>query len=264
MMKHMVYANILAICGIFLFALNTWGLLSPNDLRSKCGGGKVMSYSEAKNKLEALKDENDPLVVSIRATEIISRAMDATCTHQLPRIPVRQNYLLYIAGYLDDLIVSAGMTNINGIFTHYRMTDADRGLRRGVGKCGQQAIVLAGIVSKELGWETDIVGLGGHIVTQFHLPNGKTVLADPLHNIVLDMPLQEAEQNIETVIAVYGDAADTARTFNPEGNTVIRGGPRGFNPKLFALEKTSYILIWLLPILMILPRASIYIHKRQK
>ncbi len=74
-------------------------------------------------------------------------------------------------------------------------------LRKGVGYCSQQALVLAGFLN-EHGIDSEVMRLEGHVVVTAKTSEGEWVL-DPAYGVALPFPLAEAETQSDRVRAAY-------------------------------------------------------------
>lgn len=118
---------------------------------------------------------------------------------------------------------------VPGFTEHQTLERADWriALRKGVGFCSQQAMVLAAFL-RERGIDTDVQGLNGHVVAVAHAQGGDMVL-DPDYGVVLRFSLAQAESDPERVRAAYlaagYGAAQTdmvVEIYGVEGNALYR------------------------------------------
>lgn len=240
------------MAGIALLALNLWGLAAPNDQRDIFPAIDLLPYTDALANLRDIHAETPEGIVR-QATMIVHRAMSGQWPPEPARVPARQNWILWLAGFFDQAAVSCGLTNVDDLFSVYQMTDHDRALQRGFGICSQQALVLAGFLDELHGYKSEVAVLSGHAVLQVTLPGGSLMLADPHKGVVLPFGLKHAETRPGDVEALYPPGSDIPRLYGPAGNQLAPAPARAYNPKLYLLEKTSYLLIWLVPGALMLP-----------
>ena len=88
------------------------------------------------------------------------------------------------------------------------------------------------------------------------------MLADPLKNVVLPFGLAEAEADPERVAKYYPPGSPIPPLYTAPDNQALPGGPAGYNPKLYWLERTTYALIWIIPIALLLPRLLLLLGRR--
>ena len=111
-------------------------------------------------------------------------------------------------------------------FDALRMRERDdwrAALLLGVGHCSQQSIVLAAFL-RERNIESDVIGLGGHVVATARTPTGEWVL-DPNYGLVFPGTIESLAQDTErlrkTYLAAGFGAAQVDRVvemYGPEGN----------------------------------------------
>jgi hypothetical protein len=171
------------------------------------------------------------------------------------RISPRENYLLFLAGFVDPTR-----------FRKYEFTDYRRAVRRGIGLCSQRAIVAAGILL-EGGIPASIVGLQGHVVVQAQVDqtHDEWWVIDADRGVVVPMSLPEIEKNPEAIVPYYRaagypdeDNAALVKIYGPEGNVVLPpDGARSYAPRNYFIEKMTYVLIWLIPAMMMAGGATL-------
>lgn len=246
-------AQTLFALGVALLCLNVWGLLSPNDQRNQWNT-QTTSYSAALKQIAALERNLHETTIE-DVTHVIHNAMrrGVPPTSSL-RVPPRQNWILYSLTWADPLFQALGLTNLPHLFREYQMTHPWMALERGFGICSQQSLVLAGIFMERFSIPASLVNLNGHVLVQTEWKDGTLFLADPIFNVALPFGLKTAESHPNQVATRYPKNSYVPALFGSHDNRIIPGGPRGFNPKLYWIERTSYILIWVIPILLLLPQ----------
>ncbi|MEJ2418378.1 MAG: hypothetical protein P8Y45_15900 [Exilibacterium sp.] len=135
------------------------------------------------------------------------------------RVPFYDNFILYLASYIAP-----------EYFQKYEFMDYHRALERGVGLCSQAAIVLAEFL-RDKGMTAKIVGLTGHVL--------------------VTAPVDEQEEEWWVFDPDYG--VTLPFSLDIKGNTIKSGnGIEGYGLKWYYLEKSVYLLKWLLPVVLIL------------
>lgn len=178
--------------------------------------------------LEAIDQADADLVA--KATMLVAAGM----AHYWPERGVHDAAL--DCGFLEDpvewtrLRFVAGVEEfVPGSTVHRTLERADWriALRKGVGFCSQQAMVLAAFL-RERGIDTDVQGLNGHVVAVAHAQGGDMVL-DPDYGVVLRFSLAQAESDPERVRAAYlaaGYGAEqtdkVVKIYGAEGNALYR------------------------------------------
>ncbi len=174
------------------------------------------------------------------------------------RIPFHENYILFMGSFI-----------MPEKFHLYEFTDYKRGLERGVGMCSQHAIILSEVLY-EKGIKSKIIGLSGHVVAtaQVDKKADEWWVLDPGDGVVIPFDLETIEKNPQIIKPYYSDAGYDEQTiskliehYGAEGNVVSSGYGIGDYAKVTNyLEQASYILIWVIPILLIFP----YVYSRSK
>lgn len=243
-----------ALTGGLLLLLNVAGLLFPNDHRKTLSSWKLTSYAEALQAIETQPTKPSLETVS-KLNTIINEAMAHKWPSSITRVPARQNYLLWAAAWVDPYLDSLGLSSVETLFQQYQFSNPRKALRRGFGICSQIALTMSGFLH-ELGIANDTVTLGGHVVLQAHISEETTVLADPSKGVILPFGIDEATKHMEEIVAAYPPGSSIPSMYGPEGNIVIQGGIKNYFPKLSRLEHLTFIIIWIIPILLIIPYAA--------
>lgn len=172
------------------------------------------------------------------------------------RVPVWENYLLYLASFLKP-----------GIYRKYEYADYRKAMERGVGLCSQQAIIVVGILN-DSGIDAEMLGLDGHVVLRAKVSRHTWYVADPDYGVIIPHDISEIEANPELVRPYYRGieaqfrGADNSvspdwavEVYGKSGNTVFKNGVIGYvHWKKFYPECLSYIAIWIIPLMMIAPQ----------
>ena len=140
----------------------------------------------------------------IKANLLVSSAM----TSYWPALGVHDATL--DCGFLEDpaewyrqRYLGGAEELVSGFTQHQTLERGDwrMALRKGVGFCSQQAMVLAGFL-KERGIDAEVHGLGGHVITVAHTADGD-ILLDPDYGVALRCSLEQAQTDPERVRAAY-------------------------------------------------------------
>ncbi len=166
------------------------------------------------------------------------------------RVPFYDNFILYLASYIAP-----------EYFQKYEFLDYHRALERGVGLCSQAAIVLAEFL-RDKGMTAKIVGLTGHVLVTAPVDEQEEEwwVFDPDYGVTLPFSLDIIEKNTAIIEPYYAKGgyseaiiAGLKIAFGPKGNTIKSGnGIEGYGLKWYYLEKSVYLLKWLLPVALIL------------
>jgi hypothetical protein len=164
------------------------------------------------------------------------------------QVPIYENYVLFVLSYI-----------VPQNFRKYEFLDYRRALERGVGLCSQHAIILAGILN-EKGITSKIIGLSGHVVltAQVDEESNEWWVLDPDYGVVIPYDLDTIEKEPEIIKSFYArEGYDDATInlligiYNKDGNILVGVGEYSLMYRYF--ETASYILIWVLPLILILP-----------
>lgn len=172
------------------------------------------------------------------------------------RIPIYENYFLYTASWVYP-----------PVFQKYEFSHYKKAIERGVGICSEHAIIISEIL-KEKGIDSKIIGLDGHVVATAlinQLDNQWWIL-DADYGVVIPHSIEEIERNPSIINTYYAKAGYDAvlikilvDIYQKKGNKVVNG-VREYDSRIksyslrYYLESVTYILKWVLPLLMLLPR----------
>lgn len=178
------------------------------------------------------------------------------------RIPFYENYLLYIASYLDP-----------EEYLKYEFYDYRRAVERGVGLCSQQAIIVSEILL-EKGIPSFIIGLSGHVVlrAQADAKRDEWWVLDPDYGIVIPHDIDIIEKNPKITRSFYAQAGYKLKTIDSLGKIyektegyVVRSKPgaKGYRIKRYRAEHIFYFLKWILPFIFIITSVILFIKRRR-
>jgi hypothetical protein len=173
------------------------------------------------------------------------------------RVPVYENYLLFLASYIRPKD-----------YRKYEFYDHNKNIERGVGICSLHALVMAGML-KDHGVDSRMVLLNQHVVAmaQVDKEHDRWWVVDPDLAVVVKHDMREIEANTALVKPFYlekGYAPEyvdfVAELYGKEGNGVFKGANDYLPWKLGYVEYLSYILIWALPVMLVAPFAFSYVR----
>jgi hypothetical protein len=179
------------------------------------------------------------------------------------RIPFWENYLLFIASYLDP-----------EEYLKYEFYDYSRAIERGVGLCSQQAIIVSEILL-EKGIPSFIIGLSGHVVlrAQVDADRDEWWVLDPDYGVVIPRDIDIIEKNPKIIRSFYAQAGYKPKTIASLGKIyektegyVVRSEPgaKGYRIKRYRAEHILYFLKWLIPCIFVFTSILLFIKKRRK
>lgn len=253
----------LALCAVPMLLLNLYGTFTSLRHENVADLGVSLSYRDVMRQVAKRPDESSESYV-IRLNGLVHRGTAHYWQTKEPfkynvRLPVWENYLLYAGGLVRPDIFGGA----------YELANHRKALERGVGLCSQRTIILVGLLSDQ-GITAHPVGLEGHVVARVAVGD-KWYIADPDYGVVLPYDLPELESDPMLVRQYYSaidDVETVVQVFAPEGNTIWPPGVRGmyaYHPnamKVYYVERLSYVGIWVLPALLLLPWAWQTLRRR--
>ena len=248
------------ILGAVLMAINLYGLTQP--IR-KPGLGitdhhqlrfipkEVWDYSKSMDAIDKLSAvEQDSMLVE-EASRIVNLSLihinwnrvDPLEYRQL--VPIWENYFLYMIGRYSGLPQ----------YMRYHYADYQRNIRRGIGICGDASTVLSSILDRH-GISNRIVSFRGHVIVEYTGTDRQSHLIDPDFGVSLGVNLKELIENPQMVKPRYIEAgyskSDIDYLFKAyETKYKIFDDTYQFMRKRYLFERISYVMKWLLPVMLI-------------
>jgi hypothetical protein len=176
------------------------------------------------------------------------------------RVPFYENYLLFLSGYINP-----------EIFRKYEFTNYKKAIERGVGECSQQAIILCEVL-RQKNIEAVIIGLHGHVVVMALIDEiaGQWWILDPDYGVVVEHVINEIEENPKIIRNYYcGKGLKNSairyliNVYRRPGNQIYRGAADYLKTN-YRFEFISYVLIWLIPAVMLVPFVVHLTRRRRK
>lgn len=276
MFKKEIISVLAFILGLSLLGINTVGLFIPlknpaiyNEQKTGSINDTTITYDEAMRQLKTVPLQDVKQYVK-SINEIINRGIahyweDSGIKKYNLTIPLHENYILYALSYVYP------------DYKKYEFCQYKKALERGVGLCSQQAIAITDFLNRK-GIETRIVSLGGHVVATAKVDekNNEWWVLGPDLNVVIPYSIEKLETSPDIVRSYYRGKIDKniglteeqiAEIYGKEGNIIYPTGNYGYmdcNWKKVFIERSSYFLIWIIPILLILPYVIIKLNKMKK
>lgn len=266
MKKIIDFKIVLFVIGGSLLAVNVFGLFSPlknpdiyHEPKTGFENDTKLSPKETFLLLEKL-DRNDKAAFVSEANAIFNKSIahyweDDGIEKYNMAVPFHENWIL---ASLRSILPS--------VYERYEYCGYKKTIERGVGICSQHAIALVDFLNRN-DIKARVIGLDGHVVATAEIENDKWWVIDPDFGVVIPHDIKTIETDheiiknhyegklyrnsditIERIIGIYG----------PEGNIVYpeaKIGHVGYidcNWKKVVIERSSYILKWLLPISLLL------------
>lgn len=258
----------LYLLGIFLLGLNVLGILIPLknteiyfEDETIFERDTALTPEETFFQLDSLDRNNTKEYVS-SANEILSKSIahywsdDGLKKYNIT-IPFRENWILSSLQYIYP-----------SIYKRYEYCGYKKSIERGVGICSQHAITLVDYLRNN-GIDSNVVGLNGHVIAIADVGDGWWTF-DPDYGIAIPYDIQAIEDNPEIVKKYYEGKLSKnkyfsedviSKMFEKEDNIIypsstLLGTTYGYidcNWKNVVVERTSYVLIWIIPLLLITP-----------
>ena len=251
---------LLVITALTLFTLNIYGLFrslrNPDIYTEKnllSGNNSTLDLETFKKELSRKKNESDKKY-AIRINEVVQKGIahidwnetDVTKYHL--RIPVWENYILFalsFSPFFDD-------------FKRYHFTDYQKSIERGVGICGDAAMVLSAILEKK-NINTNIIAFKGHVINEVNInrTNKTWWLFDPYLGVVMQHNLTELTENPQLAKPFYlnkGYSTDRADELVSIYKSIpdVYEDVNSFGPTKALVERLSYRLIWIIPCILLI------------
>jgi hypothetical protein len=247
--------------GILLLLINIFGLMKSmrhHDLYTEENTGRLndvtIKLEDAKKQLARMEGESDR-EFALRVNDVVSKSMSHYFKNEGKkkynlRVPLRENFLLFLVNsFKED--------------NRYEFRNYKKGLERGVGLCSSHSIVVKGVLLDN-GIQAQLWDIAGHVVVRAKVSEDEWYILDPDYGLYVPHDIAEIEADPEitrpsyaNLAALYKPEYDDPYTtdkvvelYGKEGNHIYTYDAR--------FEKFSYIAIWVIPFLLMLP----YILKR--
>jgi hypothetical protein len=177
------------------------------------------------------------------------------------RVPVHENYLLYLAGYV-----------LPAYYRKYEFSDQYKNLERGVGICSLHVTVLDTLL-KDHGVNSKVVLLNQHVIALAQVGDApvRWWVVDPDLGVVVKHDIGEIEADPDLIKPYYLEKGYSkervdwlARVYAKEGNVVFAGAREYMPWRLRYIEAVSYILKWVVPVMLIAPFALAYCRRKYR
>ncbi len=198
-----VHCGVVACVSVLLLLLNVWGILHPVDKRVRFQTHPE-PYSQTVESIEHL-EQKEGLTAQFfsQANAIYHSGIAYQWPDGLARVRFRDNWILATAAYLDPLIYMLGLKRDAKLFSQFESFRYERALGRGFGTCSENALGLADLLYRLYHANIHVVGLGGHVVTEAELSDGRSMILDPSAGVVLPFSIRYAERHLADVHKAY-------------------------------------------------------------
>ncbi len=265
-----IFIRILFFTGLALLVLNIYGLFRTmrnpevytleETLHNRVNDVTIR-YPEIRKQLNRKPGESG-VDFGTRITHVVANGFahywkaDGTEKFHL-RVPAWDNYLLYAASYINP-----------GKYKRYEFCNYKKNLERGVGLCSTHSTIVKGVLLDN-GIKAELLDVGGHhVVVRAELDDTDTWMLDPDFGIVVPYDTAAISANPELVRASYKDMAslyypDAIDPYTPDILVDIFGKKLHVYTLTNWFETFSYVVIWIIPFLLMLP-VAISLFKRQE
>jgi hypothetical protein len=250
--------------GMLLLLINIFGILKSmrhNDLYTEENTGRLndvtIKLEDAKKQLVRKDGESDK-DFALRVNDVVSKSMSHYFKNEGKkkynlRVPLRENYILFIVNsFKED--------------NRYEFKNYKKGLERGVGLCSSHSIVVKGVLLDN-GVEAHLWDIAGHVVVRAKVSEDEWYILDPDYGLYVPHDIAEIEADPEITRPSYEHMADlykpeyddpyttdkVVELYGKEGNHIYTYDAR--------FENFSYIAIWVLPFILMLPMFIKWLRK---
>ncbi len=250
--------RVLFVIGLVLLALNITGLFKSlrnpdlyHEEQTRRVNDIAIGYPQVLQELER-KDGESEKEFSIRINKVVNDGLmhywedDAVKKYYLT-VPVWENYLLNLAAQIKPKK-----------YRKYEFSDYRKNLKRGTGLCSTHCTVVKGVLN-ENDIEAELLDLGGHVVITAKVKDNKNFILDPDYGIYVPFSREEIEADQEIVRPFYANVGAQYKPGRQDRYTTdvivdLYGSHRNHIYSVYNwFEGFSYIAIWIIPMLLMLP-----------
>ncbi|WP_236974569.1 hypothetical protein [Membranihabitans maritimus] len=260
------FLKILFGIGAVLLLINIAGLFKTMrnpELYEENRTGRLnditIEYPEINEMLLKKPDESNR-EFAIRLNKIVSKGMihywrDPAIDKYHLRVPIWENYMLFAASYIKP-----------DRYLKYEFTNYRKNLERGLGVCSTHSTVVKGVLN-EHGIEAELWDIAGHVVVTAQVSENESIILDPDYGIFVPYDIEAIESDPEITRASY---ASMHELYKPEYDdpyttdiVVDLYGKEGNHTYVIDhwFEHFSYVAIWVLPFLFMLPGIFLFNKK---
>jgi hypothetical protein len=264
------FKKVIFFIGLFLLGINIYGLFrsmrnpaiysEEKTLRNRINDITI-KYPEIKELLKR-KDHEINKDFAFRINKVVNDGFihywkaEGIDKYHL-RVPVWENYLLYLASYTNPQK-----------YERYEFSNYKKNLERGAGLCSTHSTVVKGVLL-ENGIKAELLDVGGHhVVVRAELDDTTACILDPDFGIVVPFDTAAIQANPELVRAPYSNMAalyypDAKDPYTTDIMVDIFGKKNHVYSVDNWFEYFSYRAIWIIPFLLMLPYAINLFRKNE-
>ena len=261
--------KIIFVLGVFLLGINIYGLFKSmrnpaiyteeKTLHNRIGDVTIR-YPQIKGLL-VRKDQESDKDFAIRINKVVNDGFahywkEEGITKYNLRVPVWENYLLYIASYIDPKE-----------YSKYEFSNYKKDLERGVGLCSSHSIVVKGVLNDN-GIKAELLDVGKkHVVVRAELGDGSAFILDPDFGVVVPYDTGAIQANPELVRDPYRNMAalyypDAKEPYTTDIMVDIFGKKKYVYTVDNWFEYFSYWAIWIIPFILIVPYSLVLLKRK--
>ena len=263
------FKKIIFFLGLFLLVINIFGLFrtmrnpdiytEENIIKNRKNDISIR-YPEVKKLLVKNAGESNE-AFAIRINKVVNDGFahywkDAGISKYHETVPAWENYLLYLASYIDPKD-----------YRKYEFSDYKKNLERGVGLCSSHSIVVKGVLNDH-GVDASLWDIAGHVVVRANVDDKKWIILDPDFGVVVPYDTAAIQDNPELVRPAYQNMAalyypEAIEPYTTDHVVEIYGreGNHVYTVDNW-FEYFSYWAIWIIPVLLMLPYTLQLVSRR--
>lgn len=260
---------LLVLIGLVLMGINCVGLVLPlrNPVIYTTTGetGDTITLTEEQFYARVSQREPSDKAYTVKVNEAIYDGLMHTWPDEVRqadryhwRVPIYENYLLFAMSYIYP-----------NLYERYEYCDYRKAIARGIGLCSQHAIILNGVLEDQ-GITAHIIALSDlHVVATAQVDREQDTwwVFDPDYSVVIKHDIDTIRADPEIIKPYYREAGYSSAvadqlvgwySANPFG--VVHSVEEYCTPQKVQIEQATYVLIWVLPILLMLIGALPYVR----
>lgn len=266
------FAVVAFTIGLLLLMVNLYGLTQPirkpglgvtDHEQLRFIPGRVWSYEESMNAIDGLDRSLSTQGLVSNANSLVNQSLvhiewpDVDPHEYRQLVPIWENYFIWAIGKFSGLPQ----------FERYHYANYKRNIRRGIGICGDASTVLSSILDEHL-IGNRIVSFKGHVIVEYEDEQGSRFLVDPDFGVEMHGDLDQLVKDPDSFRQYYLDAgypsAEVDYLFDAyDSKFAIFNDTFHFMTKRYIFEEVSYVIKWLLPIILLL-FSSVYLLRTKK
>jgi hypothetical protein len=274
-MKNSIFKKIyiaLFVVGLALLSINLFGLFiplkNPSIYKQSTGFKKDITLTTE----ETLAIIDQPITDKKEYVRKVNEAINKGILHYWTGehekdynviLPFYENYILYL------LARTPGYKSV----PRHEFCDYKKTIERGVGFCSQVSIALADILNKK-NIHTNVIAWPQHTITEVEIDKNKWWTVDPDYGVVIEHKIDEIAKNPNLIKEPYKKHGYTENNiqglmeiYSSPNRITYRYDEKGFgncNTTRKFKENLYYILIWIIPLILMMPLFLLKIRKNEK